>query len=262
MKENQTNEEKKDIKNIPKENIDIKEEENNNNKIESPNNENNKDKNDIKDDKDNKNNFLNVVKNEIDKKTNEENNKIETNIDTKAKEKSPTKIFSSVITTGKEKINDIYLKKVNDLSNIYNYTYNYIYFISQIFKKISEPFYSKLSSSYINNVKPYLKYFKELVNILISFSEKLYTLNSSIEDKKEENDDEDLIRVENNLNSAVKKLNVIFADTSSVIAKNLKENIINKPLFAKYETIETKFEDNFHKMLNLISQLEQFRIIQ
>ena len=260
MKENQTNDEKKDIKNIPKENIDIKEEKNNNNKIESPNNENNKDKNDIKDDKDNKNNFLNVVKNEIDKKTNEENNKIETNIDTKAKEKSPTKIFSSVITTGKEKINDIYLKKVNDLSNIYNYTYNYIYFISQIFKKISEPFYSKLSSSYINNVKPYLKYFKELVNILISFSEKLYTLNSSIEDKKEENDDEDLIRVENNLNSAVKKLNVIFADTSSVIAKNLKENIINKPLFAKYETIETKFEDNFHKMLNLISQLEQFRI--
>ena len=31
-------------------------------------------------------------------------------------------------------------------------------------------------------------------------------------------------------------------------------------MFAKFETIEGKFEENFHKMLNLISQLEQFRI--
>ena len=188
------------------------------------------------------------------------NNKSGNNIDFMKKEKSPTKILSSVVTTGKEKINDLYLKKVNDLSNIYAFSSNYLSFISQVFKKLCEPFYSKLSSSYINNVKPYLKYFKELVNILISFSDKLNNLNSSIEEKKDDNEEESLIRVENNLNSAVKKLNIIFADTSSVIAKNLKENIINKPLFAKFETIEGKFEENFHKMLNLISQLEQFRI--
>ena len=188
------------------------------------------------------------------------NNKSGNNIDFMKKEKSPTKILSSVVTTGKEKINDLYLKKVNDLSNIYAFSSNYLSFISQVFKKLCEPFYSKLSSSYINNVKPYLKYFKELVNILISFSDKLNNLHSSIEEKKDDNEEESLIRVENNLNSAVKKLNIIFADTSSVIAKNLKENIINKPLFAKFETIEGKFEENFHKMLNLISQLEQFRI--
>ena len=190
----------------------------------------------------------------------ENNNKIVETLEDKIKEKNPTKIRSSVVTTGKEKINDIYLKKVNDLSNIYNYTSNYLAFISQMFKKISEPFYSKLSSSYINNVKPYLKYFKELVHILNTFSEKLNVLNSSVEDKKDENEDENLIRVENNLNSAIKKLNIVFADTSSSIVKNLKETIINKPLFAKFESIEGKFEDNFHKMLNLISQLEQYRI--
>ena len=216
--------------------------------------ENNKNKNDNNDnDNKNKNTFIN-------KSVEEEQIKKEENIETKMKEKIPTKIYSSIVTTGKEKINDIYLKKVNDLSNIYNYTSNYLSFISQIFKKISEPFYSKLSSSYINNVKPYLKYFKELVIILNSFSEKLNILNSSIDDKNEENDDENLIHVENNLNSAIKKLNVIFADTSSVIVKNLKDNILNKPLFSKYETIESKFEENFHKMLNLISQFEQFRI--
>ncbi len=203
-------------------------------------------------------------KNEIKKEINDEQNKNkkieENNIKNNQKEKSYKKIYTSVVTTGKEKINDIYLKKITDLSNIYNYTSNYLAFISQLFKKISEPFYSKLSSSYINNVKPYLKYFKELVNIFSSFSEKLNSLNSSIEDKKEENEEENLIRVENNLNSAVKKLNIIFADTSLNIAKNLKENVLNKPLFAKYETIELKFEDNFHKILNIISQFEQYRI--
>ena len=235
---------------------------NENNKKINENIKKDKDEN-IKKDKDDKNKgIINVIKNEIEKEEKIiEEKKIEENTNQiKQKEKSPTKIITSVVTTGKEKINDIYLKKVNDLSNIYNYTSNYLAFISLLFKKISEPFYSKLSSSYINNVKPYLKYFKELVNILFSFSEKLNLLNSSVEDKKEDNDDENLIRVENNLNSAVKKLNVIFADTTLVIAKNLKENILSKPLFAKYDTIESKFEENFHKMLNLISQFEQYRI--
>jgi hypothetical protein len=53
---------------------------------------------------------------------------------------------------------------------------------------------------------------------------------------------------------------MIFAGTSLNIANNLKQNVLNKPLFAKFETIELKFEENFHKMLNLISQFEQFRI--
>ncbi len=200
----------------------------------------------------------NIINKEIKKEQEVPNNNIIDNAKVKPKEKSPTKIFSSIITTGKEKINDIYLKKVYDLSHIYNYTSNYLSFISQLFKKISQPFYSKISSSYINNIKPYLRYFKELMNILSSFSEKLKVLNSSVEDKKIEN--EDLIRVENNLNSAVKKLNVTFADTSSVISKKIRENILNKPAFEKYETIENKFEENFHKMLNLISKFEQIRI--
>ena len=52
---------------------------------------------------------------------------------------------------------------------------------------------------------------------------------------------------------------MIFAGTSLNIANNLEQNVLNKPLFAKFETIELKFEENFHKMLNLISQFEQFR---
>ena len=247
------------------------------NKIEKIENEKYSKKVDNKDIKEQNSNIVNIKKEEeikVEKKEEiKDNKKVEeikvdkekeedkdNKIKVEEKAKSPKKILSSIVTTGKEKINDIYLKKVNDLSNIFNYTSNYLDFIIQIFKKISEPFYSKLSSSYINNVKPYLKYFKELVTILNTFSEKMNLLNSSIEDKKDENGEEDLIRVENNLNSAVKKMNNIFANTSSAIVKNLRENILNKPLFTKYESIESKFEENFHKMLNLISQLEGFRI--
>ena len=207
----------------------------------------------------NYNNNINNNSNNIEIKKEENKSSIKPE-DINIKKKESAKILSSVVTTGKEKVNDIYLKKAKDLSNTYHFTSENLSFISQIFKKLCEPFYSKLSSSYINNVKPYLKYFKELVIILVSFSDKLNNLNSSIEDKKEDNDEENLIRVENNLNSAIKKLNMVFADTSSVVAKNLKENILNKPLFAKFEVIEGKFEENFHKMLSLISVFEQYRI--
>ena len=256
------NKESKNNKEINKNNLKKEESKENKDNIKDINNANLKKEEEIKKDKDinENNNINNNITTEIKKEENKPGMKPEDTNNLKKKEKSPAKILSSVVTTGKEKVNDIYLKKVKDLSNTYHFTSDYLSFISQVFKKLCEPFYSKLSSSYINNVKPYLKYFKELVTILVSFSDKLNNLNSSIEDKNEDNDEENLIRVENNLNSAIKKLNMVFADTSSVVAKNLKENILNKPLFAKFEVIEGKFEENFHKMLNLMSVFEQFRI--
>ena len=241
---------KEEIKEIQKENDKPQKENNdNNNKKEINTNNSNNINNDI-------NEIRNEIKNGLEN-AKEDENKIITvkeikNIETK-------KIHSSVITTGKEKINDIYLKKVKDLSNIYSYTTNYILFLTQLFKKTSEPFYSNLSSSYINNIKPYLKYFKDLVTILSSFSEKINTLNSSINPELYEKDEESIIRTENNLNLSVKKINSSLCDVYNNISKDLKE-IINKPLFQKLETVELILEENFHKMLTLISNLEQIRI--
>ena len=241
---------KEEIKEIQKESDKPQKENNdNNNKKEINTNNSNNINNDI-------NEIRNEIKNGLEN-AKEDENKIITvkeikNIETK-------KIHSSVITTGKEKINDIYLKKVKDLSNIYSYTTNYILFLTQLFKKTSEPFYSNLSSSYINNIKPYLKYFKDLVTILSSFSEKINTLNSSINPELYEKDEESIIRTENNLNLSVKKINSSLCDVYNNISKDLKE-IINKPLFQKLETVELILEENFHKMLTLISNLEQIRI--
>ena len=241
---------KEEIKEIQKESDKQKKENNdNNNKKEINTNNSNNINNDI-------NEIRNEIKNGLENAKEDENKIIPVkeikNIETK-------KIHSSVITTGKEKINDIYLKKVKDLSNIYSYTTNYILFLTQLFKKTSEPFYSNLSSSYINNIKPYLKYFKDLVTILSSFSEKINTLNSSINPELYEKDEESIIRTENNLNLSVKKINSSLCDVYNNISKDLKE-IINKPLFQKLETVELILEENFHKMLTLISNLEQIRI--
>ena len=241
---------KEEIKEIKKESDKPQKENNdNNNKKEINTNNSNNINNDI-------NEIRNEIKNGLENAKEDENKIIPVkeikNIETK-------KIHSSVITTGKEKINDIYLKKVKDLSNIYSYTTNYILFLTQLFKKTSEPFYSNLSSSYINNIKPYLKYFKDLVTILSSFSEKINTLNSSINPELYEKDEESIIRTENNLNLSVKKINSSLCDVYNNISKDLKE-IINKPLFQKLETVELILEENFHKMLTLISNLEQIRI--
>ena len=241
---------KEDIKEIQKESDKPQKENNdNNNKKEINTNNSNNINNDI-------NEIRNEIKNGLENAKEDENKIIPVkeikNIETK-------KIHSSVITTGKEKINDIYLKKVKDLSNIYSYTTNYILFLTQLFKKTSEPFYSNLSSSYINNIKPYLKYFKDLVTILSSFSEKINTLNSSINPELYEKDEESIIRTENNLNLSVKKINSSLCDVYNNISKDLKE-IINKPVFQKLETVELILEENFHKMLTLISNLEQIRI--
>ena len=241
---------KEEIKEIQKESDKPQKENNdNNNKKEINTNNSNNINNDI-------NEIRNEIKNGLENAKEDENKIIPVkeikNIETK-------KIHSSVITTGKEKINDIYLKKVKDLSNIYSYTTNYILFLTQLFKKTSEPFYSNLSSSYINNIKPYLKYFKDLVTILSSFSEKINTLNSTINPELYEKDEESIIRTENNLNLSVKKINSSLCDVYNNISKDLKE-IINKPLFQKLETVELILEENFHKMLTLISNLEQIRI--
>ena len=244
--------EKKEIKNQTKE-----EKKNNNinqNEIKDAKNINNE-KNEIKTKDDKK-----EIKKEEDKNKKTEENTKDKNINTNIQPIKPNnKIFSSVITTGKEKINDIYLKKIKDLSNIYLYTSNYLSFISQLFKKTSEPFYSKLSSTYINNIKPYIKYFTDLISILNSFSEKLNVLNSSINPEFYTKDEESIIYSENNLNLSVKKINTTIGGVYNQIVNDIKL-IMNKPGFFEYETIQIKFEENFHKMLELISNLEQLRI--
>ena len=159
----------------------------------------------------------------------------------------------------KEKEILLYEKKTDSLINIYNFTQDYLNIIIQIFKKICRPFYFRLSVTYQNDVKPYFKYFKDLVSIFTTFSESLKALGHSI--KHTENDKnngvEELMNVEFDLNSAVEKLNLIYSDIFNIISTNLKENIMNKPLYSKCDLVEPKFVENLNKMEKFLEKLEK-----
>ena len=170
--------------------------------------------------------------------------------------------YTKKLAKNEEKVILLYDQKINELINIYAFTEKYLNFLIQVFSKICNPFYQILSSTYANDIKPYFSYFKNLVNIFDAFSENLKALGHSIKHptKEEENNNiSELMNVEFDLNKSVEKLNLIYADIFSIITNNLKENVLNKPLYNKVETVEPKFSENLTKMHKLINKIKHRR---
>ena len=170
--------------------------------------------------------------------------------------------YTKRLAKNEEKIILQYDKKIDELINIYSFTEKYLNFLTLTFGKISNPFYQILSITYNNDIKPYFAYFKNLVNIFETFSDNLKTLGHSIKhptNEEENNNIGELMNVEFDLNKSVEKLNLIYADIFSIITNNLKENVLNKPLYNKVETVEPKFVENLSKMNKLINKLKHRR---
>ena len=155
----------------------------------------------------------------------------------------------------------IYDKKIDELINIYTFTEKYLYFIISTFNKICDPFYHILSATYLRDVKPYFAYFKNLANIFENFSESLKSIGQSIKysSREDETMNSELMNVEFDLNNSVEKLNLIYSDIFFIISSNLKENVLNKPLYTKVDTVEPKLLENLNKMKKLVSKLEHRR---
>ena len=161
------------------------------------------------------------------------------------------------------KIMIIYIRKINELEDIYNFTNNYLSFIIQIFVKLSQPFIFSLSNMFINNILPNLKYFKEISFIFNEFSDKINNiLNKSLEDKinkvinnKGNKKINNMTYLDCNLNDSVKKINNIYANTFKNASINIQNLILNNPLYTKLDTIEIKFTDNYNKMVVYINKL-------
>ena len=161
------------------------------------------------------------------------------------------------------KIMIIYIRKINELEDIYNFTNNYLSFIIQIFVKLSKPFIFSLSNMFINNILPNLKYFKEISFIFNEFSDKINNiLNKSLEDKinkvinnKGNKKINNMTYLDCNLNDSVKKINNIYANTFKNASINIQNLILNNPLYTKLDTIEIKFTDNYNKMVVYINKL-------
>ena len=158
------------------------------------------------------------------------------------------------------KIMIIYIKKINELEDIYNFTYEYFSFIIKIFEKLCKPFILSLSNLFTNNIKPNLLYFQEIINVFNEFSEKMKNiLNKPIDDKlnnkKNEPIDNNLTHSECNLIDSVKKLNNIYADNFNKASKNIQNHINDNKLLMKLETIEPKFVEILNKMNLFLNKL-------
>ena len=173
-----------------------------------------------------------------------------------------TMTYTKRLAKNEIKVIMLYDKKIDELINIYTFTEKYLFFITQTFKKICHPFYYILSITYLKDIKPYFAYFKNLVTIFETFSENLKNLGHSIKHSSTEDEYSnmnELMNVEFDLNKSVEKLNLIYADIFSIISTNLKENVLNKPLCDKVETVEPKFWENQKNMEKLVSKLEHRR---
>ena len=155
------------------------------------------------------------------------------------------------------KIMIIYIRKINELEDKYNFTNQYLFYIIKIFEKISYPYIFSLSLVFKNDIKPNLQYFHEISPILSEFSEKMINIqNKLLENNKiNKKNENEMTHMNSNLNESVQKLNNIYANNFSNTSKNIQNLIINNPLYTKMDTIENKFTENYNKIVVYINKL-------
>ena len=146
------------------------------------------------------------------------------------------------------KIMIIYIKKINECEDRYNFTNQYLSFITNIFEKLSQPYISFLKNLFITRIKPNLKYFQKIIPIYQEFSFSLEAIESSNKIDINNNPNANLI-------NSIKQLNITNADNLKTISNNLLNLILNNQLFIQIDTAESKFIEISNKMKLYIDKL-------
>ena len=150
------------------------------------------------------------------------------------------------------KIMIIYIKKINETEDIYNFTNQYLSFIIKLFENLSQAYITSLSNKFANNIKPNLIYFQRLVPILKGFSEELKIFENN-------NVIDDINNPDSNLINSAKTINIAKADNFNTISNNLQNIILNNHLYIQLGTIESKFNEILIKMEQYINKLNKRR---
>ena len=80
--------------------------------------------------------------------------------------------------TGNKSI-DLYVNKINHFKKVYFFTEQYTDTIIQLFNRLLLPLFTKIRYSYIIEIKPLLKYFKEISLIYSNLSNDMKKLNEN-----------------------------------------------------------------------------------
>ena len=116
------------------------------------------------------------------------------------------------------KIMIIYIKKLNEIEDIFNFTNEYLTFIINIFQSICHPYITSLLNLFDNSIKPNLKYFQNLFN-------------------------------------SIKTLNNKSSENYNEISNNLKNIILNNPLYIQLDSVDAEFNETFNKMKLYLNKL-------
>ena len=116
------------------------------------------------------------------------------------------------------KIMIIYIKKLNEIEDIFNFTNEYLTFIINIFQSICQPYITSLLNLFDNSIKPNLKYFQNLFN-------------------------------------SIKTLNNKSSENYNEISNNLKNIILNNPLYIRLDIVDAEFNETFNKMKLYLNKL-------
>ena len=146
------------------------------------------------------------------------------------------------------KIMIIYIKKLNEIEDIFNFINEYLSFIINLFQNICQPYISSLLNLFVNSIKPNLKYFQNLFPLLKEFCTQLKLIENKNAIDMNNNPDSNLI-------NSIKTLNIASSENYNEISNNIKNIILNNPLYIRLDTVDTEFNETFNKMKFYLNKL-------
>ena len=165
---------------------------------------------------------------------------------------SPKKTIQ-IEKTGNENF-DLFINKVNYFNKIYNLTLNFANIIINQIRKISEPLYIKISNSYLKEIKPQIKYLDRIA----------YTYTGMMLEMKKINFDASktvaqiygYYLIGEDAPNIVHKTNIILDESFKNISSEIKKQIFNNINHSKIDSVPTKLDFFYKKLLSLINEFE------
>lgn len=160
-----------------------------------------------------------------------------------------SELTSSIITMNtpiKLSKKDLFLKKVSTYISQYTFTIHYMNNILSLFSNLIYPMIDKYSSVF-KSIKTYMKFFKEIVSVYSSMGNEMKKRKAMIEKGKLIG--EDMKRI-------VEGSREKIGEGLMEIAKRIKNEVIIKEEFTKYESVSGKIEEIEKKIKKMFIKIE------
>ena len=157
-------------------------------------------------------------------------------------------------------ITAIYIRKMNEINDIYSFITEYFSFTLKILNKLSDIYISCLANIFINYIKPNIKYYQGITGVYRKFFEEMNSLNLIHSNNiAPNNKNKNLIKDEIRLADKVKSMNILFSENFGTIVNNITKLNSFASLNEKLEIIENNFNDYNKKIKIILLKIEHRR---